>query len=108
MKNTKFVTLIVAAALLTGCSSNLVQSGAGTSPQESGSTANITESAEPSASSETVPGTAELDNDAAVTSESPTIAEMLGVADYEAPWSRADYPELEISQVPAKGRVRSA
>lgn len=28
---------------------------------------------------------------------------MLGVTDYEAPWNRSDYPELELSEVPAKG-----
>ena len=92
MKNTKLITLLVAAALLTGCSGS-AQTGAD-SPTEDNAHAQTT-------AEQSGPETSAVSADAA--GSSPTIAEMLGVTDYEAPWNRSDYPELELSEVPAKG-----
>lgn len=92
MKNTKLITLLVAAALLTGCSGS-AQTGAD-SPTEDNAHAQTT-------AEQSGPETSAVSADAA--GSSPTIAEMLGVTDYEAPWNSSDYPELELSDVPAKG-----
>lgn len=92
MKNTKLITLLVAAALLTGCSGS-AQTGAD-SPAEDNAHAQTT-------AEQSGPETSAVSADAA--GSSPTIAEMLGVTDYEAPWNSSDYPELELSEVPAKG-----
>ena len=96
MKNTQFAAILTAAILLTGCSSNTVQSDPGMASRESEAKSHITEQADPASTEETA-------SDTAVTSEAQKISEMLGLKDYKAPWSREDYPELDISKIPAKG-----
>lgn len=101
MKHMKHMTLLLAAAaLLTGCT---MQDNA---PEIMGQV-------ERTEQSEHLEETAQADEpDKTHTAEAApggeksqgeSIAEMLGVTDYKAPWKREDYPEMGISDMPAKG-----
>lgn len=93
MKSMRYSALFLAAALLlTGCGNTQYS---GISQQES-SPAQVTEpeqTEQPNAGDTDTAGSA-----------GESIAEMLGVEDYKAPWKREDYPALEITDIPAKGK----
>lgn len=101
MKHMKHMTLLLAAAaLLTGCT---MQDNAPEVTAQVGRTEQserleeTVQAAEPNRShtAEAAPGGEK--------SQGESIAEMLGVTDYKAPWKREDYPEMGISDMPAKG-----
>lgn len=106
MKHMKHMTLLLAAAaLLTGCTmqdnrpateitGQVERTEQAEQLEQLEETAQADESAQPY-TAEAAPGSEK--------SAGESIAEMLGVTDYKAPWKREDYPEMGISDMPAKG-----
>ena len=91
MKKTGYAALILISALLTGCTNQL--SSSTMSALESAEQTSQTAQTEQSVSDEPAGDTAE-----AVSAESSAGEPSRGAA-----WNEADYPELDISEVPAKG-----
>ena len=100
MKKTGYAALVLISALLTGCTNQLssstmsaLESAEQTSQTNQTSQTSQTAQAEQSVSDEPADDTAE-----AVSAESSA-----GEPSREAAWNEADYPELDISEVPEKG-----